>query len=70
MLRVHRWQVLVLRRERTVQLPGNPLVDGLSEGKPTNQAQALLHCASELVMVNDVCIVRLEPRSLVSLVSD
>ena len=44
----------LLEEERVITLPGNPIVDGLAEGKPINQANALLHCTSELVMVNDM----------------
>ena len=42
-----------MRTVHEVALPGNPIVDQLAEGKPINQANALLHCASEIVMVND-----------------
>ena len=40
--------------ERRISLVGNPIVDALAEGKPVNQANALLHCSSEVVMVNDM----------------
>ena len=33
---------------------GQPIADALAEGKPVNQANALLHCSSEIVMVNDM----------------
>ena len=44
---------LSLNLVREIDLPGNPIIDGLAEGKPVNQASALLHCTSEIVMVID-----------------
>ena len=44
----------MFNKARQIELPGNPIVDALAEGKPINQANALLHCRSELVMVNDM----------------
>jgi len=41
-------------RVRAIELPGNPIVDALAEGKPINQANALLHVTSEIIMVNDM----------------
>jgi hypothetical protein len=40
--------------ERRIELIGQPIADALAEGKPVNQANALLHCSSEIVMVNDM----------------
>lgn len=42
------------RCERRITLMGQPIADALAEGKPVNQANALLHCHSEIVMVNDM----------------
>ena len=39
---------------RRIRLPGNPIVEGLAEGKPINQAHTLLHCTSEVVMMLDM----------------
>ena len=47
-------QCSLLQQIRKIDLPGNPIVDALAEGKPINQANALLHCTSEIVMVNDM----------------
>ena len=46
-------EVARLVETRAVELPGNPIIDGLAEGKPANQASALLHVTCEVVMVND-----------------
>ena len=43
----------LLVQKSEIVLPGNPIADQLAEGKPINQANALLHCTSEIVMVND-----------------
>lgn len=40
--------------QRRIELVGQPIADSLAEGKPVNQANALLHCHSEIVMVNDM----------------
>ena len=36
------------RTLRKVKLQGNPITDGLAEGKPVNQSNALLHCTTEV----------------------
>ena len=46
-------QVAHLYTLRELDLPGNPIADSLAEGKPANQANALLHVGCELLMVND-----------------
>ena len=44
----------VHRTVQNLRLPGNPVKVGIAEGKPTNQAHAMLHAQSELLMVVDM----------------
>jgi hypothetical protein len=47
-------QLCLIHTISELRLPGNPVAHGIAEGKPTNQAHAMLHAASELLMVVDM----------------
>lgn len=47
-------QLMLLRTMNNLELPGNPVLHGIGEGKPTNQAHAMLHVTSELLMLVDM----------------